>query len=124
MNKQKIIAFDLDDVLCERESGLEHQGVDKYDYCTPIQKNIDVVNSLYDDGHKIIIYTARGMTVFSGNVSEIYSNLYDKTFNHLNEWGIKFHQLVMGKISYDVLIDDKCLNSEGIDKETIANFVS
>lgn len=24
----------------------------------------------------------------------------------------------------DVLVNDKCLNSEGIDKETIANFVS
>jgi len=123
MNKQKIIAFDLDDVLCERESGLGHLGVDKYDYCVPIQKNIDIVNSLYDDGHKIIIYTARGMTVFSGNVSDIYSNLYDKTFNHLNKWGIKFHQLVMGKISYDVLIDDKCLNSVGIDKESITKFL-
>lgn len=123
MNKQKTIAFDLDDVLCERESGLEYLGVDKYDYCVPIQKNIDIVNSLYDDGHKIIIYTARGMTVFSGNVSDIYSNLYDKTFNHLNKWGIKFHQLVMGKISYDVLIDDKCLNSIDIDKETIIDFL-
>lgn len=123
MNKQKIIAFDLDDVLCKRESGLEHLGVDKYDYCVPIQKNIDIVNSLYDDGHKIIIYTARGMTVFSGNVSDIYSSLYDKTFNHLNKWGIKFHQLVMGKISYDVLIDDKCLNSVGIDKESIDEFL-
>ena len=62
MNKQKIIAFDLDDVLCERESG---RHLVQTSTTTVFQfKNIDVVNSLYDDGHKIIIYTARGMTVF------------------------------------------------------------
>lgn len=119
----KIIAFDLDDVLCQRDPNIKVSGIEKYDHCQPIQKNIDIVNSLYEDGHKIIIYTARGMTIFSGNVSDIYSNLYDKTFNHLNKWGIKFHQLVMGKISYDVLIDDKCLNSVSIDKKSIIKFL-
>ncbi|NBP02731.1 MAG: hypothetical protein EBU90_21945, partial [Proteobacteria bacterium] len=119
MNKQKIIAFDLDDVLCERNPEFEHLGVDKYDYCVPIQKNIDVVNTLYDDGNKIIIYTARGMTVFSGNIFDIYTNLYQKTFDCLVKWRVKFHQLVMGKISYDVLIDDKCLNSYNITKDII-----
>jgi histidinol phosphatase-like enzyme len=123
MNKQKIIAFDLDDVLCKRNPEFDYLGVDKYDHCVPIQKNINIVNSLYDDGNKIIIYTARGMTVFSGNVSDIYSNLYSKTFNCLMDWRVKFHQLVMGKISYDVLIDDKCLNSSNITKDIIVNFL-
>jgi hydroxymethylpyrimidine pyrophosphatase-like HAD family hydrolase len=120
----KIIAFDLDDVLCQRDPNIKVSGIEKYDHCEPIQKNIDIVNSLYDDGHKIIIYTARGMTIFSDNVSQIYENLYPKTYDCLIKWGIKFHQLVMGKISYDVLIDDKCLNSVGIDKESITKFLS
>jgi hypothetical protein len=30
------------------------------------------------------------------------------------EWGIKHHQLIMGKAHYDLLIDDKVVNSKNI----------
>jgi hypothetical protein len=123
MSKQKIIAFDLDDVLCYRPSGYEHLGPEKYDYCEPYSENIDLANSLYDDGHKIVIYTARGMSQFNGNVTEIYSKLYNKTNQQLNFWGLKYHQLVMGKMHYDVLIDDKVLNSHDIGKKQIIDFL-
>jgi hypothetical protein len=123
MSKQKIIAFDLDDVLCYRPSGYEHLGPEKYDYCEPYIGNIDLVNSLYGDGYKIIVYTARGMSQFNGNVIEIYSKLYNKTNQQLNSWGLKYHQLVMGKIHYDVLIDDKVLNSHTTDKKQIIDFL-
>jgi hydroxymethylpyrimidine pyrophosphatase-like HAD family hydrolase len=100
MSKQKIIAFDLDDVLCHRSNQFENLGPLKYSYCIPNKKMIELVNSLYDDGHKIVIYTARGMTQFNGNVIEIYGQLYTKTLNNLDEWGLKYHQLVMGKKYY------------------------
>lgn len=124
MNKQKIIAFDLDDVLCSRLNGYENLGPLKYDYCYPIVENIEMVNSLYNEGYKIVIYTARGMTQFNGNVQEIYSKLYIKTTEQLKSWGLKYHQLVMGKIHYDVLIDDKVMNSNGINKDTIVKFLT
>jgi hypothetical protein len=124
MSKQKTIAFDLDDVLCFRPNGYENLGPSKYNYCFPIEDNIELVNSLYEDGYKIVIYTARGMSQFNGNVTEIYSKLYTQTIKQLNSWGLKYHQLIMGKIHYDVLIDDKVLNSHNIDKETIVNFLS
>ena len=123
MSKQKTIAFDLDDVLCYRPSGYEHLGPEKYDYCEPYNGNIDLVNSLYDDGYNIVIYTARGMSQYNGNVIEIYSKLYNKTNQQLNSWGLKYHQLVMGKIHYDVLVDDKVINSFKIDKKTIIDFL-
>ena len=124
MNKQKTIAFDLDDVLCYRPNGYEHLGPDKYDYCEPYNENINLVNSLYDDGYKIVIYTARGMSQFNGNVYDIYNHLFTKTNQQLNFWGLKYHQLVMGKIHYDVLIDDKVLNSNNINKRLIVNFIN
>ena len=124
MSKQKTIAFDLDDVLCHRPKGYENLGASKYNYCYPIEENIELVNSLYDDGYKIVIYTARGMSQFNGNVAEIYSQLYSQTIKQLNSWGLKYHQLIMGKIHYDVLIDDKVLNSLEVDKETIVNFLT
>jgi histidinol phosphatase-like enzyme len=123
MNKQKTIAFDLDDVICFRPNGYEHLGPEKYSYCQPYKETIELINFLYDDEYKIVIYTARGMSQFSGDIIEIYSKLYNQTNDQLRSWGVKYHQLVMGKIHYDVLIDDKALNSHNIDKQSIINFL-
>ena len=124
MSKQKTIAFDLDDVICWRPTGYEDLGPFKYDYCKPILETIGLVNSFYDEGYKIVIYTARGMSQYNGNVAEIYSNLYTRTIEQLNSWGLKYHSLVMGKIHYDVLIDDKALNSNKVTKKKIVDLLN
>ena len=49
MSKQKVIAFDLDDVICYRPDGYEHLGVDKYNYCMPYMDAVDLVISLYEE---------------------------------------------------------------------------
>ncbi len=72
---------------------------------------IKLANQCYDEGNTVIIYTARGMTGFKGNISDIYSNLYELTTKQLDEWGIRYHQLIMGKAHYDLLIDDKAVDS-------------
>lgn len=123
MSKRKTIAFDLDDVICWRPQGYEDLGPFKYDYCKPIWETIHLVNQLYDDGNEIIIYTARGMSQYNGDVSKIHSNLYCRTIEQLDSWGLKYHSLVMGKIHYDVLIDDKVLNSNRINKGIITEFL-
>jgi hypothetical protein len=108
----KIYAFDLDDTLCTREDNVEHLGPDKYKYCHPIPKMVELVNELYDKGHTIYIYTARGMGQFNGDAKMAHDKLYDLTLNSLNEWGIRHHGLHMGKIHYDLLIDDKSITPE------------
>lgn len=123
MSKLKVIAFDLDDVICYRSKDYEHLGPNKYDYCEPDNYVIEMINSLYEDGNKIVIYTARGMSQFKGDVVRIYSELYSKTIQQLNDWGLKYDQLVMGKIHYDLLIDDKCMNSKKVTKEEIVSFL-
>jgi len=123
MSKLKTIAFDLDDVICYRIKGYEHLGPQKYDYCQPDLEVIDLINNLYEDGNKIVIYTARGMTQYNGNVALIYSELYSKTIKQLNDWGLKYDQLVMGKIHYDLLIDDKALNSSDLTTQNIKKFL-
>ena len=123
MSKRKTIAFDLDDVICWRPKGYEDLGPFKYDYCKPIWETINLVNELYDDGNEIVIYTARGMSQYNGDVNKILSNLYCRTIEQLDSWGLKYHSLVMGKIHYDVLIDDKVLNSNRINKNIITEFL-
>jgi hypothetical protein len=71
----------------------------------PIQNRIDYVNDLFDNGHKIIIETARG------SVSK--KNWYEETHNQLINFGLKFHELRTGvKFNFDYSIDDKGYNSE------------
>ena len=75
-------------------------------------------------GYFIKIYTARGMSQFNGDVEKIYDMLYNKTIKQLDSWGVKFHQLIMGKTHYDLLIDDKALNSYNIKESTINQFLT
>ena len=107
--QNKIIAFDLDDVLCYRTSN--EGDLEKYESCKPIKSMINILNKCKSKGCKIIIYTSRGMTVFKGNRDLIYDNLFDITTKQLKEWGVNYDQLIMGKVHYDLLIDDKALNN-------------
>ena len=58
----KIIAFDLDDVLCFRTSNIG--GIEKYYSCKPIKEMINTLNNCKKEGYRILIYTSRGMTNF------------------------------------------------------------
>jgi hypothetical protein len=111
-----IYAFDLDDTLCTRSPDLEYLGPDKYKHCSPVDRMIKKVNRLYDEGHTIYIYTARGMGQFNGDLVKVYNNLYVLTLDSLKEWGIKHHGLIMGKLHYDLLIDDKSIGKSEFDR--------
>jgi hypothetical protein len=109
--EQKIYVFDLDDTLCKSpkpESWLKDSATLTIDYstCKPIQHRIDVVNRLYDEGHIIIIDTARGSVTGQ-------SAFYD-TMKQLLEWGVKFHHLRTNvKFAAHYYIDDKGINDKG-----------
>ena len=119
----KTIAFDLDDVICWHHPDYDKLGIGKYGYCEPIDNGVQLVNDYYEKGYRIIIYTARGMAIYNGNVNMVYENLYDLTHSHLIEWGVKFHRLVMGKLSYDLLIDDKAISSYMVTREKLDEFL-
>ena len=90
------IFVDIDNTICRTN---ESHGPSKYEKATPIQEKIDYMNSLYDHGNQITYWTARG-----GASGVDYTEL---TRSQLQTWGCKFHELRMGKPSYDLLIDDK-----------------
>ena len=98
------IYVDIDNTICRTD---ESQGSSKYKNATPIQEKIDYMNSLYDRGDRITYWTARG-----GASGIDYSEL---TREQLRIWGCKFHELRMGKPSYDLLIDDKTQHPDLID---------
>jgi capsule biosynthesis phosphatase len=93
--------FDIDGTICTQlEEG-------RYDRSVPIKERIEKINKLFEDGHEITFYTARGMGRFQGNVAKVYSEFFSLTENQLKEWGVKYHQLVLGKPAGDYYIDDK-----------------
>ena len=95
--------FDIDDTL------LKYHG--DYALSTPIQSRIDRVNLLYEQGHTIILMTARGKS--SG---KDYTEL---TRKQMDEFGIKHHELIMNqKPNADVFIDDKGMNVLDWDKSS------
>lgn len=94
----KTFCFDLDQTLCTT------QGTD-YKNSKPIPERIKLVNSLYEDGNRVIIDTARG-----SGTGICWTKI---TADQLNKWGLKYHKLRCGhKIAADFYIDDKALSDK------------
>lgn len=98
-----IIYVDIDDTICHypnKRSG-------DYTEAVPTYEHIGKINRLFDEGHTIIYWTARG------SVTKI--DWKDITRQQLLDWGCKFHQLITGeKPNYDLLICDKTKRIEEI----------
>jgi hypothetical protein len=90
-----ILCFDIDGTLCTNTDG-------DYERAQPFFEVIEQVNRLAAEGHKILLYTARGETTGI--------DWQDLTERQLRKWGVKYDRLYMGKPTADVYIDDKALN--------------
>tara|TARA_R100000008_G_C3578289_1_gene166672 strand:- start:423 stop:743 length:321 start_codon:yes stop_codon:yes gene_type:complete len=95
-----IYVFDIDGTICTNTNG-------NYENADPFLKRIKKVNDLYEDGNKIIFMTARGMGRSNNDREFAYKEYYDFTYNQLKSWGLKFHELYLGKPEADMFIDDK-----------------
>ena len=96
------VYVDIDETICY------YEGERHYPNALPNSERINDINELYDAGHDITYWTARGY------VTGI--DWYAVTESQLREWGCKYHELRMGKPLYDLFIDDKNINSKDIDK--------
>ena len=92
--------FDIDVTICSLTDG-------KYALAEPYKDRIKSINQLYDKGNKITLLTARGMGRFNNDQTKAQELFYDFTVKQLNRWGVKYHELFLGKPSGDLYIDDK-----------------
>lgn len=98
--KYKLIYVDIDETVCLTENG-------DYKNSKPIPENIEKINKLFDEGHMIFYWTARG-----GTTGIDWSEL---TAQQLKNWGAKHHKLIMNeKPTYDLLICDKTMRIDEI----------
>ena len=98
MNLLKVIYVDVDETICITPESR------KYEDAKPIVENIDKINKLYDQGHTIVYWTARG--------SRKQIDWYDLTKAQLILWGAKHNELRVDKPYYDLFIDDKTIRIE------------
>ena len=100
--KKKILCFDLDNTICVTKGK-------QYSRSKPIEEVIILINKLYSEGHYIKIFTARYMGRNDENINKAYKQGYKFTQKQLKSWGLKFHKLLMGKPTFDFLVDDKSI---------------
>ena len=103
MITKKNIYIDIDDTICYMKD--EDKKIKPLDYSksVPDERRIDILNKLYDNNNIITMWTARG--------SLTGIDWYDITKKQLDDWGVKYHKLVMGKPYYDLFIDDKTMTT-------------
>ena len=97
-----IIYVDIDETICEHPNGSAGKSKD-YNQAVPIRENISKINSLYNEGHEIIYWTARG--------SKTGLDWEELTKQQLEEWGALNNGIFVGKPYYDLFICDKAINS-------------
>jgi hypothetical protein len=105
----RVALVDIDETICF------YPGKRRYDLAKPEYDYIAKINKLYDDGWKIVYWTARGGSEKSRKAGKCY---YDFTWKQLESWGCKFHDLSTGtkgehkKPPYDLVVDDKAKRIE------------
>jgi CMP-N,N'-diacetyllegionaminic acid synthase len=92
------IYVDIDETICSSPGSRD------YSEAVPHMDRISRINRLYDQGHEIVYWTARG-TVTGIDWTEVTKAQFER-------WGVKCHGLKFQKPAYDLFIDDKNINSD------------
>ena len=105
---KKVIIVDIDGTIC-RQVGNPGESIDADEFKTaePFPQRIEYLNSLYDEGHYLHYWTARGC--WKGN------DTLEETRAQLESWGVKYNDLAVFKPFYDIWIDDKAV---GVRRDT------
>ena len=104
-----IIYVDIDETICTNSDDRD------YAKAQPIEENIQKINKLFEKGHRIVYWTARGSTTGI--------NWLNITEKQLNDWGAKFNDISVGnKPHFDLLIDDKAKRIEEVNFEKLHNM--
>ncbi|MGA1823497.1 MAG: HAD hydrolase family protein [bacterium] len=92
------IIVDLDGTICTEEKTFSRS------LAKPINKAAQTLETLYNEGHTIIIYSARSWQE------------YEMTVQWLKEHAIKYHQLILGKPIGDIWLDDRAIRFDTWEK--------
>lgn len=94
--RPQTFCFDIDGVIASLVPNND------YSCSTAITENIALINELFRDGKRIILFTARG--------SVTGLNWEETTRRQLASWGVHYHELRFGKPAADYYIDDRMIS--------------
>ncbi len=92
-----VYCIDIDGTLCTDTDG-------SYEEAEPHLDRIAHVNRLYDEGHTIKLFTARGSTTGV--------NWRELTEAQMRSWGVRYHELILGKPFGHLYVDDKAVSAD------------
>ena len=118
LSKKLTLVYDLDETLCTKKKPDE-----TYADVLPIQPMIDQLNKFYDEGHEIIISTARNMVTQNNHVSKVVQNVGLDTMLWLKKHGVKYHGIDWGKEYAAIYIDDKSCLADTAEIERRVNSI-
>lgn len=98
------ICIDLDGTICANKKGNE-----TYADVVPLPGAVETITRLKEEGHHIIIATARHMRTCEGSVGLVLARQGKTLFDWLAKWKIPYDEVWVGKPHADVFVDDKGL---------------
>jgi CMP-N,N'-diacetyllegionaminic acid synthase len=99
----KTYCFDIDGVICDSPDDLD------YSKAIPKWKTIRKIRELVEQGHKIILYTARG-----SGTGKKWALV---TVSQMSAWNVPYQSMYFGKPPADMYIDDKAISFEEWENE-------
>ena len=96
----KVINFDVDGVIAANNNG-------NYAEAKPYLHAIEQINKAYDKGYYIKLCTARYGDREHGALYKIYQRGFQELVDWMNHYGVKYDEIIMGKPSADLYVDDK-----------------
>jgi len=97
----KTFVIDVDGTLCSNTNG-------SYEAALPFEDAIESVKLIFENGGRVILFTARGSTTGI--------DWRGLTESQMKKWGVPFHELILGKPFGDYYIDDKALHADVLRK--------
>lgn len=99
------VCFDLDNTLVSYPSI-----PNDYSTVKPITNMIELLKKMKNDGHIIIIHTARRMKTHNNNIGAVIADIGKITFETLDKFQIPYDEIIFGKPLADIYIDDRAIN--------------
>jgi capsule biosynthesis phosphatase len=99
-NSRRTLVIDVDHTIADSEDY-------KYKDAKVIKHARKFVNKWYDEGWHIVIMTARYYGRNAGNINNIYRDGYQELKRWLDKHKFKYHDIIMGKPSAFMYIDNR-----------------
>lgn len=92
MYKEYSFVFDIDGTICPIKKKEE-----KYEDLIPYKEMVDKIREYKEKGARIILFTARNMNSYGGNIGVINKNTAKVLLEWLDKWDIPYDEIIYGK---------------------------